>query len=103
MSYSYPTSNNFNASDIGNFLSYTNSVTSSWISNIILIGVYIVVLSSYYKARNDFWGASAVAGFLTVVIGMVLWLAGFVSAVTLGIAVAILCVSVIALLIDAGQ
>lgn len=99
MTYASPTT--INASKgFGEFLAYTNTVTDGWISNMILIAIYIIVLVGYYKAREDFKGALAVAGYGTFVISMFLWIGGFVSGTVFGIVIAVAILGTIILLLD---
>jgi len=73
------------------YFDYLNSVTSQWFSNMILIGLYLVALFGISKYNNnDFIEAGAIAGFLTVLVAIFLWLAGMISGVTFIICVAVL-------------
>lgn len=82
-------------------ITYTNDVTDQWFSNLVMLGIFIIVLIGYYKARDDFAGALAVAGFGTFVVGLLFWLGGFVSGWTLSIAIGVLLLGVIVLMVDA--
>lgn len=81
-----------NASEgLGEILTYTNSVTNNWLSTMIILGVYVLILIGYYKARDDFKGAMAVAGYGAFVLSLLFWVGGFVSgwtfAITIGLAI----------------
>lgn len=99
MTYASPST--INASKgFGEILSYTNNVTNQWISNMLLIAVYVIILMGFYKSKNDFKGALAVAGYGTFVIGLLFWIGGFVSGIALGISIAMMIVGTLILLLD---
>ena len=60
-------------------LYYVNDVTESLVSNLILVGIYIIILYGVFKNRNDFLEAMSVSGFVTFIIAVLFWLAGFIS------------------------
>jgi len=98
---SYPSPSSINASKgFTEILSYTNDVTNSWISNMLLIGIYIIVLIGFYKAKDDFQGALAVAGYGTFVVALFFWIGGFVSGWAFGISIAMAILGTIVLLMD---
>lgn len=97
----YPSATSINASKgLGEVLNYVNLVTDQWISNMFMVAIYIIVLMGFYKARDDFKGAMAVAGYGTFVVGLFFWIGGFVSSWALGIAIAMALVGTVTLLID---
>jgi hypothetical protein len=61
------------------------------------MGIYIIVLVSYYNYKRDFVSGMAVAGFLTFIIAWLFWLGGFVSGVTLVFVIAVTIASIILL------
>ena len=81
-------------------LTYTNTVTNSWISNMLLIAIYVIVLVGFYKAKDDFKGAFAVAGYGTFVIALLFWIGGFVSGGAFGISIAMAIIGTTVLLLD---
>jgi hypothetical protein len=80
-----------NMSNPTNIFVYLNNVTDSWISNMILIAIWIMVLVGFYKSSDDFSGAMAVAGFGVFIIALLFWMGGFVSgmflSITMGLAI----------------
>lgn len=97
----YPSPSLINGSKgFGEVLTYVNGVTDGWFSNMILIAIYIIVLIGFYKAKEDFKGAMAVAGYGTFVIALLFWASGMVSPISLGITIAIAIVGTIVLLAD---
>ncbi len=98
---SYPSPTTINASKgIGEIFNYINTVTDSWISNLILIAIWIIILMGFYKAKEDFTGALAVAGYGTFVVSLFFWIGGFVSGVSFGIVIAMAIMGTIVLLMD---
>ena len=78
------------------YFDYLNSVTNQWFSNMILIGIYMIALFGIARYNgNDFIEAGAIAGFLTVLVAMFLWLAGMVSGVTFVICIAVMVVNIL--------
>jgi len=97
----YPSPSTINATKgFGEVLNYINVVTNSWASNMIMIAIYVIVLMGYYKARDDFKGALAVAGYGTFVVALLFWIGGFVSGIALGMAIGGAVLGTIVLLMD---
>jgi hypothetical protein len=84
----------------GQLLNYVNNVTNNWISNMILISIWVIVLMGYYKAKEDFKGAFAIAGYGTFMVALLFWVGGFVSGITLGITIAFAIIGTLVLLLD---
>lgn len=99
MTYTSPTSVNM-TKGFPELLIYLNTVTDSWISNMILLSIYIIAVAGYYKSSDDFSGALAIAGFGTFIISLLFWMGGFVSGVTFGIVIGIAIIGVLVLLMD---
>ena len=97
----YPSPSSVNASKgFGEVLNYINVVTDSWISNMILIALYFIVLIGFYKSKDDFKGALAVAGYGTFVFGLFMWIGGFVSGIAFGMTIAVAIMGTLVLLLD---
>jgi len=62
---------------------YANEVTESWLSNMILIGIFSIVWVWVYSVRKDFAESFSIAGFATFVMAVLFWFAEFISGVTL--------------------
>lgn len=84
----------------GEVLNYVNIITDQWISKLLLVAIYVIVLLGFYKAKDDFSGALAVAGYGTFVIALLFWIGGFVSAPTLAISIAVAVIGTIVLLME---
>lgn len=81
-------------------LDYINNVTGFWISNLLLLAIYAIILIGFYKSSGDFSGGLASAGFGTFVVGLLFWMGGFVNGWGFSISVAVMIVGVLAVLMD---
>lgn len=99
MTYDSPTTINA-TKGLGEILIYVNNVTNQWVSNLALLGVFIIILMGYYKAKDDFVGAFAVSGFGTFIAGLLFWMGGFVSGWAFAISIAVMFIGVIVILVD---
>jgi hypothetical protein len=99
MTYASPTS--INASQgIQTIIYYVNDVTDQWFAKLIMLGIYVLILIGYYKARDDFAGALAVAGWGTFVVGLLFWVGGFISGWVFSVVIAVAIVGVVFVMID---
>lgn len=97
--YESPTT--INASEgLGELINYINVVTQNWFGNLLIVGIWVIVLMGYYKAQNDFKGALAVAGYGLFVAGLFFWIGGFVAGITFGITIALAIIGTLVLLLD---
>jgi hypothetical protein len=86
----YPSPTSVNASKgFGEVTNYLDVVTGHWFGNMLLISIYVIILIGVYKAKDDFAGALAIAGFGTFLIGLLFWLGGMISGVMFGVVIAI--------------
>lgn len=87
------------------FFSYINAVTLGWASRMLLIGVFIIVLSGYYKIRDDFAGGIAAAGVATFIVAFAGWLLDppFVDWITFAITIGVMFVGAAIVLVDRNQ
>jgi len=99
--YTLPTSDNVSASAgfIG-LLQWLNTVTFGWLSRLILIGLWLIVVSVYYKTKNDIGGGLAIAGFSTFVVTFLFWLGGFSGGYDVAFALGMMIVGVVWILVD---
>ena len=81
-------------------LTYVNYATNNWISNMFLLGIWVVILMGYMKAQNDFKGAMAVSGYSTFVVALLFWIGGFVSGWAFSISIAFAIIGTAVLLLD---
>ena len=97
----YPSPTTINTTQgLTSVFNYINLVTGQWISNLFLMAIWIIILIGYYKARDDFKGGMAVAGYVTFVIALFFWIGGFVSGWALGISIAFGILGTLILLMD---
>ena len=99
MTYASPTSINATRG-LGEVLNYVNVVTNSWLSNMLMIGIYVIILLGFYKARDDFKGALAVAGYGTFVVGLLFWIGGIISGIAFGMTIGLAILGTAVLLMD---
>jgi hypothetical protein len=97
--YPYPTQINGSEGIMG-FLEYVNLVTDGWVSNMILLTLYIIVLYGFYKVNGDFAGGMAVSGFFVFIIALLFWLGNFLSTITFSIVIAMTILGVLVLLLN---
>ena len=60
-------------------LSYVNDVTNSWISNMLLVGIFIIAFLGIFATRKDIGEAFAGSGFLLVMTATFFWVFDFIS------------------------
>jgi len=97
----YPSPSAINTTrGFGGVLDYINIVSDGWISNMILLAIWVIILMSYYKAKGDFTGGLAIAGYCTFVLALLFWVGGFASGLALGICIGASIIGTIALLLD---
>lgn len=99
MTYASPTTINA-TKGLGEVLNYVNTVTNQWISNLFIMAIFIIIMIGYYKAKDDFKGAFAVAGYGTFVVSLFFWIGGFISGMVFGVVVALAIVGTLMLLLD---
>ena len=97
--YASPTTINASEGMIS-LIQYVNQVTSNWFSNMLILGIWVIILMGFYKAMNDVKGAFAVAGYTTFVISLLFWIGGWITSTTFGIVIAVAIISTIPLFID---
>ena len=83
-----------------NIIYYLNYVTNYWFTNMILIGIWILVLAGFYKSTDDFAGALAVAGFGTFVVALLLWAGKLIETLTFSVTIGVMIIGILVLLVD---
>jgi phosphoglycerol transferase MdoB-like AlkP superfamily enzyme len=99
MTYDYPSTINM-TEGMPSIFEYLNEVTFQWFSNSILIAIWLITLIFYYKSRGELAESLAVAGFLSSIVALLLWLGDFLSGITLTITITITLLSVAFLIFD---
>jgi len=82
------------------FLTYLNSVTGGFFVIGILLSLYLISLSIYYKINHDFTGGMALAGFLTFIVSLFFWLGDFLSVYIFIIVITMTIIGIVAMVID---
>jgi hypothetical protein len=88
MAYDSPATVNM-SKGMGELFNYLGEVTNYWFGNMLLIAIYSIILIGSFKAKDDFAGAMAIAGFGTFLIGLFFWLGGVVTGWAFGITIAV--------------
>lgn len=96
MTWNSPTNITWN-DGLGSLFVYLNQVTNSWVTNMLLMGIYILFLAGYYKSQDDMFGAMAVAGAITFVIALIFFVLGLLSWVTMSIVIGVAIIGAFAL------
>lgn len=101
MTYQSPTTINM-TKGWGEVIIYLNVVTNFWISRMIMLGIFVIFTMGYFRARldDDFLGAITVGSFASFVVGLPLWIIGFVDGYTFGLIVGGLVISTGLLMTD---
>ena len=99
MAYKSPTEINW-TKGAGESINYVNEVTNGIFSNFLLLTLYIIFLWGVYKANKDFVSALAIAGFTNVIIGLIMWIGGWVTWPTFAVCVGLSIIGAAAVLID---
>jgi len=101
MTYTSPTAIN-GSQGIMEILEYVNEVTSSWISRMLLVAIFIIFLMGYLRSKTDedFLGAFAIGSYATLVVSIPLWLIGFVDGVSFSLVIGVSIISATLLLIE---
>jgi hypothetical protein len=88
MRYPYPTSIDFSNGTDSLFV-WLNTVTFGWFSNFLLIAIWFIFATGFYMARRDVQGALAVAGTMTFLVSLPLYIGGMVSGIAFTIVIGI--------------
>lgn len=77
-----------------------NEYTLGWASRLILIGIYVIVLTGYFKARDDFAGGLAAAGIAVFIVALSFFLWNFVDWISLAISIGVMIVGAAIVLLE---
>ncbi len=99
MAYKSPTEINW-SKGAGESVNYVNEVTNGVFANMLLFSLYIIILWASFKATKDIVSGLAIAGFTTTLIGLIMWVGGWVTWPTFAICVGLAIVGAAAVLID---
>jgi len=86
----YPSPTTINATKgWGEILTYINVVTNNWISTLLLLAIFVIILIAQLKARDDFLGGLAISSYVTFILATLLWVIGFVNPVIYGVVIGV--------------
>lgn len=97
----YPTLDTINISNgIGPTVLYVDNVMQNWFFRLILIGVHLILAFGVYKKTNDFAVAIGSAGFITIIIAVLMRIPtpAWIDSFTLAFAIIIGVIEVLVLL-----
>lgn len=92
----YPSPSDINwSAGVGEVPNYINQITGGVFINLLLFAIAFIVGSSFYLGRKDIFGALAVGSFSAWTVGLIMWVAGWLSGINFSVvtAVMIICVA----------
>ena len=100
MTWTSPTT--INATEgIGTTFEFLSTVTEFWFGRMLMIAIFVIFLSGYLMARReDYFGAIAVASYVTFVLGLLFWVIDLVTGMDFAIIIAITIISSVVLFIQ---
>lgn len=100
MAWASPTTINASAG-IGSTFEYLSTVTHFWFGRMIMIAVFVIFLSGYLGVRrDDYFGAFAVASYVTFVLGLLFWVINLVTGLDFAIIIAVTIISSVILFVQ---
>lgn len=99
----YPSPTGINATKgFGEVLIYVNQVTEFWLGRMLMIAIFTIFSVGFYKARDggDILSALSLGSFITLIIGLIFFVIGFLDPVTFGIIVGLTIIFALVLLAD---
>jgi len=98
----YPSPTTVNATQgLDSFLPYLSEVTNFWFGRMIVIAVWVIFLFGYLTVkRDDIIGGSAVASYVTFVIGLIFWVLGLISGIDFAVVIGLSVITTIILLVQ---
>ena len=100
MAWASPTTINATAG-IGTTFEYISLVTHFWFGRMLMIAIFVIFLSGYLSARrDDYFGAFAVASYVTFVMGLLFWVIDLVTGLDFAIIIGITIVSSVILFVQ---
>jgi hypothetical protein len=86
---------------ITGMMSFLNTVTYGWFINSLIISIWVIVATVYYKNNNnDYAGAFAVSSYVCFVLSLFIWLGDFMNNAVFSIITGITIISTIILFFD---
>jgi len=79
---------------IGTTFEFLSTVTNFWFGRMLMVAIFVIFLSGYLGVRrDDYFGAVAVASYVTFVIGLLFWVIGLVTGVDFAFIVGMVIIS----------
>lgn len=102
MAYQSPATINWSDGLAGAFY-YVNSVSNGWVSNMLLISIYMICLMVYYRTQEDFAGGMAVAGIVTFIMGLFFFVANITTWIIFGYTIGLAIIGFVVLIVDRNR
>lgn len=99
MAWQDPTTINW-TDGLGGAFYYVNSVSNGWVSNMLLISIYVIFLMGYYRSQEDFTGGMAVAGAVSFIAGLFFFVGDLITWVIFGYTIAAVIIGTVVLVVD---
>ena len=100
MTWASPTTVNASAG-LGDFLPYIDQVTQHWFGRMLMIAIYLIFLFGYVRTNDKDWvGGMAVSGYVSFIVGLLLWIIGLVSGMDFAVIIGIMAVGTVLLLLQ---
>ena len=75
---------------IGSTFEYLSTVTHFWFGRMLIISIFMIFLFGYLGVRrDDYFGAFAVASYITFVLGLLFWVINIVTGLDFAIIIAV--------------
>ena len=101
MAFKSPTEINW-TKGAGEGMNYNNEVTNGLFSNMFLFSLYFIIVWGFYKTTDDIVGGLAVGGFSITLIGLIMWIGGWVTWVTFSVCCALMLIGAAAVILDSN-
>jgi hypothetical protein len=102
MSWQSPETINWTDGLAGAFY-YVNSVSNGWVTNMMLISIYVICLMGYYRSQEDFAGGMAVGGIVTFIMGLFFFISGLMTWIIFGFTIAGAVIGFVVLIIERNR
>lgn len=98
----WPSPATINASrGMDSVLPYISGVTNFWFGRMLTIAIFIIFLMGYLNRKeDDYIGGFAVAGYITFVMGLILWVTKLITGYDMGIIIGVSVVTSVLLLLQ---
>jgi len=71
-----------------------STVTNFWFGRMLMIAIFVIFLMGYLRTKqDDYYGAFAIASYVTFVMGLIFWVIGLVSGLDFSVVIGLALVS----------